>query len=127
MSLHVNSEIGRLKSVLVHLPGPEIDRMVPSMMEELLFDDILYGQRAREEHRRFQQVLGYIADEVLDAQTLLEEVLGVPEARSAIIEDLGRALAWGPDMDYRLSELAPDALASALVVGIEKPAQEIAQ
>ena len=66
MSLRVTSEIGKLKSVLVHLPGPEIDRMVPAMMEELLFDDILYGDRAREEHRRFQQVLGYVADEVLE-------------------------------------------------------------
>ena len=45
------------RRVLVHEPGPEIDRMVPPMMEELLFDDILFGERAREEHRRFQQVL----------------------------------------------------------------------
>ena len=127
MTLSVTSEIGRLKSVLVHLPGPEIDRMVPSMMEELLFDDILYGQRAREEHRRFQQVLGFVADDVLDAQTLLEEVLSVPDQRSAIIEDLGRRLGWGPDMDYRLADLAPDALASVLVTGIEKPVQEMAQ
>src|ERR1700724_2960624 len=103
MTLSVSSEIGKLKSVLVHLPGPEIDRMVPSMMEELLFDDILYGQRAREEHRRFQQVLGYVADEVLDVQTLLGEVLSVPQHRNAIMEDLGRSLAWGPDMDYRLA------------------------
>ena len=105
MSLHVTSEIGKLKSVLVHLPGPEIDRMVPAMMEELLFDDILYGSRAREEHRRFQQVLGFVADEVLDVQQLLEEVLAVPEQRAAILEDLGRTLSWGPDMDYRLQDL----------------------
>jgi arginine deiminase len=127
MTLSVTSEIGRLKSVLVHLPGPEIDRMVPSMMEELLFDDILYGQRAREEHRRFQQLLGFVADDVLDVQTLLEEVLSVPEQRSVVIEDLGRNLGWGPDMDYRLADLAPEALASVLVTGIEKPVQEMAQ
>ena len=60
------------------------------MMEELLFDDILYGSRAREEHRRFQQVLGFVADEVLDVQQLLEEVLAVPEQREAILDDLGR-------------------------------------
>src|SRR5262245_56106158 len=126
MSLHVNSEIGRLKSVLVHLPGPEIDRMVPSMMEELLFDDILYGSRAREEHRRFQQVLGFLADEVLDVQQLLEEVLAVPEQRSAILGDLGRALSWGPDMDYRLQDLTPEVLASTLVAGLERPAQDLA-
>ncbi len=124
MSLNVTSEIGKLRSVLVHLPGPEIDRMVPSMMEELLFDDILYGSRAREEHRRFQQVLSYVADEVLDVQDLLAEVLAIAEARTAIVEDLGRKFGWGPDMDYRLADLAPDALASALVSGLEKPAEE---
>src|SRR5262245_10592160 len=127
MSLHVTSEIGKLKSVLVHLPGAEIDRMVPSMMEELLFDDILYGSRAREEHRRFQQVLGFIADEVLDVQQLLEEVLGVPEQREAILEDLARSLTWGPDMDYLLRDLTAEQLASALITGIERPSSEVAQ
>ena len=126
MTLKVTSEIGKLSSVLVHLPGPEIDRMVPAMMEELLFDDILYGARAREEHRRFQQVLGFVADEVLDAQTLLGEVLEVPEQRDAVLEDLGRILGWGPDMDYRLRDLPAAGLASALVTGFEKPAQEAA-
>ncbi len=99
--------------------------MVPAMMEELLFDDILYGARAREEHRRFQQVLGFVADEVLDVQNLLAEVLAVPEQRAAVFGDLGRNLGWGPDMDYRLREMPPEALAAALVVGLEKPAAEI--
>ena len=120
MSLRVTSEIGKLKSVLVHLPGPEIDRMVPSMMEELLFDDILYGNRAREEHRRFQQVLGFVADEVLDVQDLLEEVLQVPEQRGAIIDDLAKTLGWGPEMEARLRDLTAEQLAGKLVVGIEK-------
>src|SRR4249920_868532 len=115
MSLKVNSEIGKLKSVLVHLPGPEIDRMVPSMMEELLFDDILYGNRAREEHRRFQQVLGYVADEVLEAQQLLAEVLAVPEHREAVVTDLAVSLHWGPDMVHRLGDLSAQDLASTLI------------
>ena len=126
MSLKVTSEIGKLKSVLVHLPGPEIDRMVPSMMEELLFDDILYGNRAREEHRRFQQVLGYVADEVLEVQDLLEEVLEVPEQRGAILDDLGTILSWDADMNNRLRDLTAEQLASALIAGIEKPAPDIA-
>jgi arginine deiminase len=124
MTLNVTSEIGKLRSVLVHLPGPEIDRMVPAMMEELLFDDILYGSRAREEHRRFQQVLAYVADDVLDAQELLAEVLAIPDARSAVIEDLGQRLGWGPDMDYRLAELDAEGLARALVAGLERPEED---
>jgi arginine deiminase len=127
MTLRVTSEIGKLSTVLVHLPGAEIDRMVPAMMEELLFDDILYGNRAREEHRRFQQILGYVAEEVLEVQDLLEEVLQVPEHRAAIVEDLGRSLGWGPDMDYRLRELSAEGVAAALIAGLEKPAEEIAR
>jgi arginine deiminase len=127
MTLRVTSEIGKLSTVLVHLPGAEIDRMVPAMMEELLFDDILYGNRAREEHRRFQQILGYVAEEVLEVQDLLEEVLQVPEHRAAIVEDLGRSLGWGPDMDYRLRELSAEGVAEALIAGLEKPAEEIAR
>ena len=126
MSLRVTSEIGKLSSVLVHLPGPEIDRMVPAMMEELLFDDILFGARAREEHRRFQQVLGYVADEVLDVQDLLVDVLESPEQRAEIMEDLGESLGWGPDMDYRLRDLSAEQLANALVAGIERPAADVA-
>ena len=75
MRLNVTSEIGRLKSVLVHLPGREIDVMIPPMMNQLLFDDILYGQVAREEHRRFQQLIRFIAPDIYDIQDLLEEVL----------------------------------------------------
>ena len=75
MTLRIDSEIGRLRAVLVHEPGREIDRMVPSMMQDLLFDDILFGARAREEHRRFRQILKFVADEVLEARDLLEEVL----------------------------------------------------
>src|SRR6267154_3094090 len=88
MRLNVTSEIGRLKSVLVHLPGREIDVMIPPMMNQLLFDDILYGQVAREAHRRFQQLIRFIAPEVIDIQDLLEEVLDADDLRRNIISDL---------------------------------------
>jgi arginine deiminase len=127
MALKVTSETGKLSSVLIHLPGQEIDRMIPAMMEELLFDDILFGNRAREEHRRFQQVLGYVAEEVLEVQDLLEEVLRVGEQRSEILGDLGRRLAWGPDMEYRLAELSSEKLAEVLIAGLEKPSSEVGE
>src|SRR5205085_1093626 len=87
MRLHVTSEIGKLKSVLVHLPGREIDVMVPPMMTQLLFDDILFGQVAREEHRRFQQLMRFVAEEVFDVQDLLEEVFEDEETKREIVRD----------------------------------------
>jgi len=80
--VHVTSEIGRLRKVLMHEPGPEVDRMVPPMMEELLFDDILFGDRARDEHRRFRRLLQLLGIEVVEANELLTEALANAEARS---------------------------------------------
>src|SRR6266849_4162056 len=91
MRLSVTSEIGRLKSVLVHLPGREIDVMVPPMMAELLFDDILYGQVAREEHRRFQRL---------------------------ILRDLSKRNRLSRRLIGRLMELSPAKLAEVLIGGI---------
>ena len=118
MRLHVTSEIGRLKSVLVHLPGREIDVMVPPMMTQLLFDDILYGQVAREEHRRFQQIIRFIAPDVFDIQDLLEEVLADDDVKRRIIADLATRAHLPKRVASALREKRPSALAEVLIGGI---------
>jgi arginine deiminase len=120
MRLNVTNEIGRLKSVLVHLPGREIDLMVPPMMAQLLFDDILYGQVAREEHRRFQQLIRFVADEVLDLQDLLEEVLEDEVTKERIVRDLGKRNRLGRKLVAALLEEPPGALAEVLISGIAR-------
>src|SRR5205085_11016595 len=115
MRLNVTSEIGRLKSVLVHLPGREIDVMIPPMMNQLLFDDILYGQVAREEHRRFQQLIRFIADEVLDTQDLLEEVLEDEETKDEIVRDLAKRNGFTRRLTHWLREQTAGALAEVLI------------
>ena len=120
MRLHVTSEIGRLKSVLVHLPGREIDMMVPPMMAQLLFDDILYGQVAREEHRRFQQLLRYVATDVHDIQDLLEETLEDEEVKEQIVRDLAKRNGFTRRLTSWLLEQPPGALAEVLIGGIAK-------
>ena len=118
MRLNVTSEIGRLKSVLVHLPGREIDVMVPPMMTQLLFDDILYGQVAREEHRRFQQLIRFVAGTVLDTQDLLEEVLEDDETKDEIVRDLARRNGFTRRLTYWLREQSAGALAEVLIGGL---------
>src|SRR5436309_15280490 len=88
MRLNVTSEIGRLKSVLVHLPGREIDVVIPPMMTQLLFDDILYGQVAREEPRRFRQSIRFVAPDVLDVQDMLVELLADDDIVARIMTPL---------------------------------------
>jgi arginine deiminase len=120
MQLNVTSEIGRLKSVLVHLPGREIDLMVPPMMAQLLFDDILYGQVAREEHRRFQQLIRFVADEVLDLQDLLEECLEDDDVKDHIVRDLGKRNRLKRKLIGELLEMRPAKLAEVLISGIAR-------
>ena len=124
MRLNVTSEIGRLKSVLVHLPGREIDLMVPPMMNQLLFDDILYGQVAREEHRRFQQLIRFVADEIIELQDLLEEVFEDDEVKSHIVRDLAKRNHLGRRLVRRLLEQPAATLADTLISGIPDESEE---
>ncbi len=114
--LHVTSEIGRLRKVLVHEPGREIDVMVPAMMDELLFDDVLFGDRAREEHAMFRRVLQLLGIEMVEAQDLLVETLADPEARDWVVEVLLRETA--PALHDRAEEVSEEELAEMLVAGV---------
>ena len=107
--VHVTSEIGRLRRVLVHEPGPEVDRMVPPMMEELLFDDILFGDRARDEHRRFRRLLQLLGIEVVEANEVLAEALAGNEAREWLWTMLQ------PEMPHELRSAGPPETAEDLV------------
>lgn len=120
MRLNVTSEIGRLKSVLVHLPGREIDVMIPPMMAQLLFDDILYGQVAREEHRRFQQLIRFVADDVLDIQDLLEEIFDDDDLKTHVVRDLAKRNRLGRKLVAALLEKSAAELAEVLIAGIER-------
>lgn len=121
--MQVRSEIGRLRRVLIHRPGLEIDWMVPAMMDRLLFDDILYGEDARWEHDQFRAVLEAAGVETLDPQDLLADVLESEALRARAFETLfsgvpsvGGVIA--PEVQEQLRSLEPRALAATLVTGL---------
>ena len=118
MTVQVTSEIGRLRRVMLHRPGPEIDRMVPSMMERLLFDDILYGDEAREEHDLFRQVFERAGVEVVEAGDLLAEALASEGARRELLDELAGEYEVAPAVVERLTALAPAELGAALLGGL---------
>lgn len=123
MPIKVDSEIGRLRRVLVHRPGREIDWMVPSMMESLLFDDILDGDEGREEHDGFRRIIELAGVEVLDAQDLLADVLAEEPARKRLLDELEAEYSAPFNVVRRLYDLPPRELATALVEGIRAPAE----
>ncbi len=82
MTFHVDSEVGQLKQVVLHRPGLELSRLTPQNVDELLFDDVMWAQRAREEHDAFAQKLRDKGVEVHLFAELLGEVLDKPGAGS---------------------------------------------
>lgn len=86
--IHVMSEIGKLKCVLVKRPAEEIENFTPEMMPRLLFDDIPYLPIAQKEHDAFTQILRDNGAEVLYLETLSAEALdaGGSEVRDDFLE-----------------------------------------
>jgi arginine deiminase len=78
--VHVTSEIGALRSVLVHTPGKELVAVTPGTREDYLYDDIIDLEIAQTEHRRLVAVLERFA-EVHEVRDTLVEIAGRPEVR----------------------------------------------
>jgi arginine deiminase len=125
MTLNVYSEIGCLREVLVHAPGHEVDRMPPSMMEEFLFDDIIYGPRARGEHARFRAIMERIGVQVRDTQELLVEAFEVAgEETLPLIREVSRLEQLSDSTIHDLEQATPHELAARLIQGIQQPPSE---
>ena len=75
MAIQVKSEIGRLKKVMLHRPGKELEHLVPGDLERLLFDDIPYLKAAQNEHDLFAGILREQGAEVAYLEELTAEVL----------------------------------------------------
>ena len=85
--IKVNSEIGRLKTVLLHEPGEEIHNLTPSKLDDLLFDDIPWLPLAKKEHKAFAQTFIDAGVKVVYLVDLMTEVLDLSnDIRNAFIE-----------------------------------------
>lgn len=91
MPIHVTNEIGKLKKVMLHRPGEELEHLVPEELERLLFDDIPYLKEARQEHDTFARVLRENGAEVVYLEDLMAETLQQnPELKDNLIRDVIR-------------------------------------
>ena len=85
-ALHNTSEIGRLRKVMLHRPGRELENLMPEYLERLLFDDIPYLKAAQEEHDAFARCLRDNGAEVLYLNELVAETIADPEVRRELVE-----------------------------------------
>lgn len=124
MGFHVDSEAGRLRRVILHRPDLELKRLTPSNKEALLFDDVLWVRRARQEHDGFADVLRDRGVAVHLFGDLLSETLDVPAARLLVLDRVFDEKEYGPLATDHLRaafETLPSVdLAEALVGGMTK-------
>ncbi|MDV8935068.1 MULTISPECIES: arginine deiminase [Carnobacterium] len=104
--IHVFSEIGKLKTVMLHRPGKELENLVPDYLERLLFDDIPYLEQAQIEHDNFAQVLRDNDVEVVYLEDLAAESLTSQELREQFVDEyLNEASIKGSRRKEQLRQL----------------------
>ena len=120
--LGADSEVGRLRTVLLHRPGPELKRLTPRNNDKLLFDGIPWVGRAQEEHDAFAQTLRDHGVEVLYLTDLLAETIEHEAARAdciqAVLDDPRYGETLRRILRSHLNDLPAEDLALTLTAGL---------
>jgi arginine deiminase len=118
----VASEVGRLRRVLLHRPDLELSRLTPSNCEDLLFDDVLWVKRARQEHDVFADTLRDHGVEVQFVAELLAETVKDDGARrwllDRVVDERDQGPAFAPVLRRVLEDMDPVTLARHLIGGL---------
>ncbi|MCU1673571.1 MAG: putative arginine deiminase [Frankiales bacterium] len=118
----VTSEVGPLRTVLLHRPGAELQRLTPRNNADLLFDGLPWVARAQEEHDAFAQALRDRGVEVLYLSELLAEALEDADARAEVVHAVVAPTVVGPSLAAVLRQmllgLPSDELARIVAAGL---------
>jgi arginine deiminase len=122
-ALGVHSEVGKLRRVIVHRPDLSLRRLTPANHDELLFDDVLWVERAQWEHDQFVAAMRARGVEVLYFQQLLSEALAAnDQGRERLIDTVVTDYTVGATLAQEIRDLlcnlAPDDLAKHLIGGL---------
>ena len=118
----VHSEVGKLHKVMVCAPGKAHNRLTPSNCDQLLFDDVLWVERAKRDHFDFITKMREQGVDVVEMHNLLAETLALPDAKKWILDQqiIPNEVSLGIINETRsfLDGLAPRALAEVLIGGL---------
>ncbi len=122
-TLGCNSEVGRLRVVILHRPGPELQRLTPRNNDTLLFDGLPWVARAQQEHDAFAELLRSRGVEVLLLGVLLTEALSNSGAArmhgiSAAVDSRRLGVPLAQELSAYLRTLDAAALARILMAGM---------
>ncbi|HEY1918520.1 MAG TPA: arginine deiminase [Streptosporangiaceae bacterium] len=124
MTFNVQSEVGQLRQAIIHRPGLELSRLTPQNVGELLFDDVLWAKKAKEEHDVFAETLRDRGVQVHYFGQLLGKTLELPAGRSFVLDRLCTPEMLGATLAGPLRELFDDLdgpqLAEYLIGGVLK-------
>jgi arginine deiminase len=125
--IYVDSEIGKLKKVIVHRPDEGIARITPKRAGELLFDDIVHLPNMQEEHDTFVRVLkAFVGNEnVLSIRDLLAESTRDEDSKYEVINKITDFEELPYSFIPRLASLSPEQLADTLITGYLEPEDRI--
>src|SRR5215471_882568 len=121
-AIGANSEVGVLRTVLVHRPDLAHERLSPANYRELLFDDVIWTGRAREEFDAFADVMRGFGVEVVLLHDLLTETLADPGARTWLLSRRLRpeevTAVFSRELTAWMTEMPADELATRLTGGV---------
>ncbi|RVU70107.1 MULTISPECIES: arginine deiminase [Lactobacillus] len=124
--IHVYSEIGRLKTVMLHRPGKELENLAPDLLERMLIDEIPYLKIADEEHDQFAHLLEEHGVKVLYLEKLLADSLKDKNVRTKFVKQLlAESGIVGEDELYQelvefLMSLSPSEMVAQIIAGVRK-------
>lgn len=123
--IHITSEIGKLKVVVLHRPGEELENLTPDYLTDLLFDDIPYLEVAQKEHDAFAQVLRDHGVEVLYLDQLVTEALSTEQLREQFVDEMLAASKQGSRRVTKvlrqfLLDLPTNAMVRKIMAGVRK-------
>ena len=123
-TFHVPSEVGRLRRAILHRPDIELKRLTPTNRDELLFDEVLWVERAQHEHDAFAETLRELDVDVIYFDTLLRETVQLPHALDYILEHVFDERVYGPialdPVRAAVASLDPQELTQTLIGGLTK-------
>ena len=146
-AIHVTSEIGRLRRLLIHSPDEGIGKIVPRITDQLLYDDIVDLEKMQQEYSEFMRVLlcfldpnqiqgkandpayqqakrslSFNSDYVLTVESLLRRILANEDVKTLLVASVCAIEKCGLETQKRLLKTEPAALAHTLITGIVYPA-----
>lgn len=123
-SFNVTSEVGRLKRILLHRPGKELERLTIVNKDDLLFDDILWVEEAQKEHDAFADLLRDNGIEVVYFRNCLAHILRDEDVRGRVLDDTLAMEALDfplvEALKCELMQMEPAELAETLIAGLTK-------